>query len=298
MFESAALVRTCKPDDRRGNSTRGGFPLPRVLGGCRKGVAMANYTEASGPRLIPVVIQEIASDGSTIRTHTPGSIHHVVERSEDLCRILEYRAATAGDKVAETFWRERKQEFNNIGDDTLRGDWSVEGEPWRIAAGFDHLSRKRFVVEAAHAGYSLIERDQMMVARVRLERLRNGSGSTDVMAINCWLDRLRDEGLGFELMMVPAGALGRDAPVEMPITLPSLDVRKAERRALRDTYKSECRTHGVKLTHPMIAEAAHKGWKSRTTIDKWLACDARYNGEIDRLIRNVFIRKPHIKPKP
>ena len=72
---------------------------------------------------------------------------------------------------------------------------------------------------------------------------------------------------------------------------------KKERRALRDVYKSECKQYGKRVTDEMIAEAATSTWHNRTAIQKWLACDPRYNGEPDRLIRNVFARKPHLLPK-
>ena len=72
---------------------------------------------------------------------------------------------------------------------------------------------------------------------------------------------------------------------------------KSERRALRDAYKGECRKHGVQVTDAMIAEVASGNWHGRTAIQKWLGCDPRYDGEPDRLIRNVFARKPHIPRK-
>jgi hypothetical protein len=73
---------------------------------------------------------------------------------------------------------------------------------------------------------------------------------------------------------------------------------REQRRVLRDNYKSECKTNGVRVTDAMIAEAANANWHGRTTTQKWLACDPRYDGEPDRLIRSVFTRKHHIPAKP
>jgi hypothetical protein len=74
----------------------------------------------------------------------------------------------------------------------------------------------------------------------------------------------------------------------------------AERKKLRDDYKAACKRAGVKVTDEMIAEAANpttpnnKGWHSRSNIQKWLACDPKYEGKPDQRIRNVFLRKPHL----
>jgi hypothetical protein len=80
-----------------------------------------------------------------------------------------------------------------------------------------------------------------------------------------------------------------------------IDSRKAARRKLRDDYKAECRNLGVKVTDGMIAEAANpptpnnKGWQSRSNIQKWIACDSKYEGKPDQRIRNVFVKKIHLK---
>jgi hypothetical protein len=79
-----------------------------------------------------------------------------------------------------------------------------------------------------------------------------------------------------------------------PEESPKISERRKERRGLRDQYKTECKLQGVTVTDKMIAEAASSKWHCRTTIQKWLACDPRYDGESDRLIRSVFVRKPHI----
>jgi hypothetical protein len=73
--------------------------------------------------------------------------------------------------------------------------------------------------------------------------------------------------------------------------------RKAERKKLRDDYKAECKRSGVSVTDEMIAEAASRRWHSRANIQKWLACDPKYDGDPDRLIRKVFRDKPHL-PNP
>jgi hypothetical protein len=63
---------------------------------------------------------------------------------------------------------------------------------------------------------------------------------------------------------------------------------KAERKKLRDDYKAECKLCGEQVNHPIIAHGSNPRWHSRTQIDKWLACDLRYNGEHDRLIRRFL----------
>jgi hypothetical protein len=81
---------------------------------------------------------------------------------------------------------------------------------------------------------------------------------------------------------------------------PDINERKAERKKLRDDYKAECKRAGVKVTDVIIAEAANpttpnnKGWHSRSNIQKWLACDPKYEGTPDQRIRNVFLKKPHL----
>jgi hypothetical protein len=75
-------------------------------------------------------------------------------------------------------------------------------------------------------------------------------------------------------------------------------LKSKERHELLNNYKSECKQHGVRVTDRMIAEAASSNWHGRTAVQKWLACDRRYDGEPDRLIRRVFAGKPHIARKP
>jgi hypothetical protein len=94
-----------------------------------------------------------------------------------------------------------------------------------------------------------------------------------------------------------AEAVAEQTGSEVPVVTGAANGGK-ERRALRDAYRSECKQHGVRVTDVMIAEAASSKWHGRTAIQKWLACDQRYDGEPDRLIRSVFARKPHIQPKP
>jgi hypothetical protein len=72
---------------------------------------------------------------------------------------------------------------------------------------------------------------------------------------------------------------------------------RTTRRALRDAYKTECFQHSIRVTDEMIATAACPRWHSRTQIQKWLACDPRYGGKADRLIRSVFTKKPHLRAK-
>jgi hypothetical protein len=75
---------------------------------------------------------------------------------------------------------------------------------------------------------------------------------------------------------------------------PNINGRKAERKKLRDDYKAECKQSGVKVTDEMIAEAANPRWHSRANIQKWLACDPKYDGVPDGKIRKVFRDKPHL----
>jgi hypothetical protein len=88
-------------------------------------------------------------------------------------------------------------------------------------------------------------------------------------------------------------------PSREPHPLPqSKEERKAERKALRDAYKAECKAAGVKVTDEMIGRAANSDWKDgRTAVQKWVACDQRYDGEADRLIRRVLTEKPHLRRK-
>lgn len=80
----------------------------------------------------------------------------------------------------------------------------------------------------------------------------------------------------------------------------NISTRKAERRKHRDDYKAECKRAGVNVTDLMIAEAANphtktqKGWNTRDAIQKWLQCDPKYDGHSDRMIRDVFKKKPHL----
>ena len=53
----------------------------------------------------------------------------------------------------------------------------------------------------------------------------------------------------------------------------------------------------MKVTDAMIAAAANKKWSNRHNIQKWLAGDPKYDGEPDRLIRDVFKKKPHLRAK-
>jgi hypothetical protein len=77
----------------------------------------------------------------------------------------------------------------------------------------------------------------------------------------------------------------------------SIAERKAERRRLRDAYRAECCHAGIKVTDVSISEKANPKWTTRDPVQKWLACDPRYEGKADRLIRRVFIEKPHLRKK-
>lgn len=95
-----------------------------------------------------------------------------------------------------------------------------------------------------------------------------------------------------------AGVIADDAaPAAAQRAEPSatIESQKAERKALRDGYRVECKRAGVRLTDEMIAQAASPRWHSRSQIQKWLKCDPEYDGEPDRLIRKVFRDKPHLR---
>ena len=81
----------------------------------------------------------------------------------------------------------------------------------------------------------------------------------------------------------------------------SEDSTKAERRAARDAYVTECSRQGVIVTDEMIGEAANPRWRSRhsrrSAVQKWMGLDKRYDGAADRMIRSVFERKPHLHKK-
>lgn len=70
-----------------------------------------------------------------------------------------------------------------------------------------------------------------------------------------------------------------------------INIRKSERKKLRDEYKAECKRAGEHGDHIKIAKGASKRWTSRTQVDKWLQCDPRYDGEADRLIRDFLTRE-------
>jgi hypothetical protein len=93
-----------------------------------------------------------------------------------------------------------------------------------------------------------------------------------------------------------------DAPAPAPVEIssestapgeqetPALDplsAEKAARRRLLAEYKAECKRLDIRMTYESITRAANPGWKSRTQIDKWLACTyvGEYDREVDRRIR-------------
>jgi len=94
---------------------------------------------------------------------------------------------------------------------------------------------------------------------------------------------------------LPLSGTGPGAPGDL-VTGVAIETPKVQRKRLRDEYKAECKAKGVTVTDEMIAEAASPRWKSRANIQKWLSCDPKYDGEPDRLIREVF-RKRHHLPK-
>jgi hypothetical protein len=104
--------------------------------------------------------------------------------------------------------------------------------------------------------------------------------------------------LDLDMLCKRVDMLCESAMAAKPVTgkeiVPEVTAGKEARKAARDCYKAECKMRDVKVTDAMIAEAANAKWHGRTAIQKWLACDPRYDGEPDRLIRKVFTDRPHI----
>jgi hypothetical protein len=87
------------------------------------------------------------------------------------------------------------------------------------------------------------------------------------------------------------------ATISANVMSTSTDIVKTKRelrRELREAYRFECKRAGVRVTDEMIAQAANSKWTSRANIQKWLACDPKYNGRSDDMIRAVFLKKPHL----
>jgi hypothetical protein len=85
----------------------------------------------------------------------------------------------------------------------------------------------------------------------------------------------------------------------------NIQAERAERKKLRNDYVAACKLDGVKVTDEMIAKAANpgtpnrNGWNTRDSIQKWLQCNPNYDGRPDRMIRDVFKKKPHLpKSRP
>ena len=75
------------------------------------------------------------------------------------------------------------------------------------------------------------------------------------------------------------------------------DGQRAERKALRDSYKAECKAAGVKVTDKMIGlEVKPDSKDARIIVQKLLACHPKYES-YDSRIRRVFAEKPHLSRK-
>jgi hypothetical protein len=70
-----------------------------------------------------------------------------------------------------------------------------------------------------------------------------------------------------------------------------IETEKAKRRKLLTEYKAECKLSGKHVNYRQIATDVNRRWNSRAQIDKWLACDPRYWGETDRLMREFLTRE-------
>jgi hypothetical protein len=90
----------------------------------------------------------------------------------------------------------------------------------------------------------------------------------------------------------PRPGLNRESlPVEWHMTF---DPIKAQRTALSESYKRECRKAGVKVNDTMVAKAANPKWHDRTQVMWWKRNDPRSTPAADRMIRAVFKNKPHL----
>jgi hypothetical protein len=109
--------------------------------------------------------------------------------------------------------------------------------------------------------------------RVRVSTIRPISAATEPS-----VDESKRIGAG------PTPHETRDAP----------DPVAAERKALLQAYKDECRKGNIRVTDEMIAEAASRSWHERTPVQRWKRNDRRSTPADDAQIRAVLKNKPHL----
>ena len=102
------------------------------------------------------------------------------------------------------------------------------------------------------------------------------------------------ESIEVDITIKPQSPQAAATTAERSAPTVNREAMKAERKALRDAYRAECRRAGIKLTDAMISEKACEKWTTRDPVQKWIACDPRYEGGPDRLIRRVLTQKPHL----
>jgi hypothetical protein len=70
------------------------------------------------------------------------------------------------------------------------------------------------------------------------------------------------------------------------------DQEMADRKKLRDEYKAACKAASVRVSEASLAHQIFPGWNDRSILNKWIHLHPRYNGEIDRRIREFLSRRP------
>jgi hypothetical protein len=73
----------------------------------------------------------------------------------------------------------------------------------------------------------------------------------------------------------------------------TLGEEKAERRKMIEEHRAECKRVGIDMNYAILAAAVNNRWRSRTQIEKWLACryGGEYGAEVERQIRGYLTRE-------
>lgn len=243
--------------------------------------------------------------------------------------IKAHRAAPIDSLEPSGFWRRRRANFERLlrrqryilGIDRdhpkwLRGFCSLlEDEAGELAycdvdGGLDLEFRSKFKDVATQAGNALgrpsdDDPERFLTSCLCLDLLQNspeGAGKELLQSVpggGFITDLLGSLASYCSRLAAMADRNANDARSRSIREVPASDIErcKAERKKLRDCYKADCKRAGVRVTDEMIAIAANPRWKSRTNIQKWLSCDPKYKDRPDRLIRDVFLKKPHL-PRP
>ena len=92
-----------------------------------------------------------------------------------------------------------------------------------------------------------------------------------------------------------------DDEIEMPLSeadratasnMVDADPVAQERRSALVGFKTRGRRLGIKITDPMVAQAANQKWNDRTMITWWKRNDDGCKPRHDRMIRAVLARDP------